>query len=314
MDPLFDDVIGKDEGRNLLIQVADFNFDECMIYLNRNPNELLHRVDRDKGCVTKVIKLGDELVLMQMTKEQDRLVVSFPLHLPDQDVRNKVLNYTIDWLDLRRDLTPFYRLAISDPVLQSIVPRYKGLRIVGVPDLFEALGWAIMGQQVSLHVAYLLKKRLVENFGQSIEWQDKTYWAFPSAVVIAHLNIQDLIDLKFTQKKAEYLVGVARLMNEGILSKENLQQYAEITETEKQLTKIRGIGSWSANYVIMRCLRHPDAFPIADVGLHNALKHVLQLQQKPSVQQIEQWSERWSGWKAYATFYLWRTLLGEGGV
>lgn len=79
-------------------------------------------------------------------------------------------------------------------------------------------------------------------------------------------------------------------------------------EMEKRLTAIRGIGKWSANYVIMRCLRHPDAFPLADVGLHNALKKVLNRPEKPSLDEIERWAEHWSGWRAYATFYLWRTL------
>ena len=58
----------------------------------------------------------------------------------------------------------------------------------------------------------------------------------------------------------------------------------------------------------MRCLRHPDAFPLADVGLHNALKKVLNRTEKPSMAEIEDWAKNWSGWRAYATFYLWRTL------
>lgn len=71
---------------------------------------------------------------------------------------------------------------------------------------------------------------------------------------------------------------------------------------------IRGVGAWTADYVMMKCLHHPAAFPIADVGLHQAIKRQLGLERKPTIEEIEEMSTNWGGWQAYATFYLWRSL------
>jgi DNA-3-methyladenine glycosylase II len=300
----------KDEGKTILIiPPHEFNYEECLLYLNRNPNEILHDVDVDNKIIRKAITIRHETIFFQLEKRGDNLVVSFPLETPNEMARHATVLYIINWLDLERNLDPFYSMADEDPILQNVVHHYKGLRIVGVEDLFEALCWAIMGQQVSLHVAYLFKKRFVEAFGDYVKWGGQEFWVFPTYQTIAKLSVQDLIPLKLTQKKMEYILDIAQLMDQGKLSKEILEQSHTIEEIEKHLTSIRGIGKWTANYVLMRCLRHPHAFPIADVGLHNALKHVLQLEQKPSIQDIDAWSKKWGPWKAYATFYLWRTIM-----
>jgi len=77
---------------------------------------------------------------------------------------------------------------------------------------------------------------------------------------------------------------------------------------KKRLVSIRGVGNWTADYTIMKCFDLNDAFPIADVGIHNALKGILGLDKKPTIDEIEKLSVNWRGWEAYVTFYLWRSL------
>ena len=77
-------------------------------------------------------------------------------------------------------------------------------------------------------------------------------------------------------------------------------------KAEKLLVRIRGIGPWTANYVLMRCLRFPTAFPIDDVGLHNVIKLLTGSETKPT--KIKEYATTWTNWESYATFYLWRTL------
>jgi DNA-3-methyladenine glycosylase II len=110
-----------------------------------------------------------------------------------------------------------------------------------------------------------------------------------------------------TVKKSEYIIGITQLMERGELSKEKLLEM-DFKDTEKTLIKIRGIGPWTANYVLMRCLRFPTAFPIDDVGLHNAIKFLMRAEQKPTKDELMKLSLNWSGWQSYATFYLWRVL------
>ena len=216
--------------------------------------------------------------------------------------------YVRDWFDLDNDLKPFYEMAENDLLLQKAIDEFYGLRNVGIPDLFEALAWGILGQQINLTYAYTLKRRFVETFGRSIEWEGRQYWIFPEAKDIANLSVEDLAPLKMTIKKCEYLIGVAGLIVEGSLSKSIVMGTGDFKEAEKMLVKIRGIGPWTANYVLMRCLRFPNAFPIADVGLHNAIKHLTGAEEKPTKEEILKLAAPWKGWESYATFYLWRLL------
>src|SRR5699024_1206194 len=161
-----------------------------------------------------------------------------------------------------------------------------GLRIIGIHDLFEALCWGDIGQQINLAFAYTLKRRFVESFGQATIYQGKKYWLFPDYQKVANLAVEDLAELKMTQRKSEYNIGVAQLMASGALSKEDLLKLGRLQAAEKELVKIRGIGPWTANYVSMRCLRYPDSFPVADVGLMNALKELLEVDKKPTKEEI----------------------------
>jgi len=259
--------------------------------------------------IIKLIELESLFTLVQISVlKDDYLVVEF---LSDSRPKTRVekealVAYICEWLDLNRDLTSFYKMARQDPLLKEVVERFPGLRLVGVPDLFEALCWAVLGQQINLNFAYSLKRKFVESFEESITYKGRKYWAFPSYEKLANLSVEDLAVIKMTGRKSEYILGIAKLMSEGELSKEKLQQIKDFNHVEKELISIRGIGPWTANYVLMRCLRYPEAFPIADVGLMNAIKYQLRMDRKPSSEEILKLSSGWTGWEAYATFYLWR--------
>lgn len=285
---------------------AEFDFSVNLDYLSRSPDESLYRI-RD-GRLYKTIPVGSSAVFFEVGAEPGFLLVRPLDDEPWSDeTEREVAAYTREWFDLDNDLSPFYELASRDPILHGVVPRLHGLRNMGIPDLFEALCWGIIGQQINLAFAYTLKRRFVETFGRQVRRGDVDCWLFPEPRDIAGLDVGDITALKMTTKKAEYLIGVARLIADGELGRERLLE-GDIRSAEKKLVSIRGIGPWTANYVLMRCLRYPSAFPIDDVGLHNAIKAVLQEEQKPTVARIKELAVGWQGWEAYATFYLWRVL------
>lgn len=96
-------------------------------------------------------------------------------------------------------------------------------------------------------------------------------------------------------------------MASGELSREKLMKM-NFKDAEKNLIKIRGIGPWTANYVLMRCLRFPTAFPIDDVCLIRSIKILRNMNRKPTIDEILEISFSWKKWESYATFYLWRVL------
>lgn len=289
---------------DLVIKVPkEFSFKENIRYMSRSSNECMFEIQ--DNIVIKAIPVTDEVLLVGINENADgNLVIRFLEDIPpvSEFVRDEVHQYVKDWFDLDTNLEPFYKMAENDFILQKAIVEFYGLRNIGIPDLFEALVWGILGQQINLTYAYTLKRRLVETFGRSIEWEGREYWIFPEAKDIANLTVEDLAPLKMTVKKCEYLIGVAQLIANGSLSKSLVKGTRNFKEAEKMLVNIRGIGPWTANYVLMRCLRFPNAFPIADVGLHNAIKHVTGAKEKPTKEEIVKLAIPWSGWESYATF------------
>lgn len=300
----------EDDGNELkLFLPKEFNFQENIKYLSRSSNECLYHVDNNR--IYKAIQIGEETPIIEVSSvDENHLVIRFlgAGKSASKNLRAETARYCLEWFDLDRDLSPFYIMAKDDPLLGEAVDSFYGLRIIGIPDLFEALCWGILGQQINLSFAYTLKRRLVEKFGRSVMHDGVTYWVFPSPADIARLPVEELEGLRMTKKKSEYLIGVARLMVDGKLSKDILLESGDYKSAEKMLVKIRGIGPWTANYVLMRCLRYPSAFPIDDVGLQNAIKHQLGREKKPAKDEIMKLAVNWTNWESYATFYLWRYL------
>lgn len=285
-----------------------FNMNANLGYLSREKNECMYEIESDS--ITKVITIGEIRSLVQINVINNKQMIVQFLNESSPIERRKceeIVKFIDEWFDLNNDLTPFYEMAKADPLLKVPARNFYGLRVIGIPDLFEALCWGVLGQQINLAFAYTLKRQFVEKFGDFIEWNGKKYWVFPSYERIAQLTPSDLADIKMTVKKSEYIIGIAKLMASGELSREKLMKM-DFKDAEKSLIKIRGIGPWTANYVLMRCLRFQTAFPIDDVGLINSIKLLQNMNRKPTKDEIMELSIPWKNWESYATFYLWRVL------
>ncbi len=302
--------VKNDNGHGTEVRIktpGDFRLSETLGYLWRSPTEILYRVN--DGEIVRYIPLSRRKIWVKVSAgDSDALVVRLPADVRRVDIE-EVKRFLREWFDLSRDLAPFYRLAESDEVLAPLLAQFYGLRLVRVPDLFEALCWAVMGQQINLEFAYTLKRQFVQAYGQGSMFEGQTHWMFPDPSRIARLQIPDLRRLQLTQRKSEYIIGIAQAMDSGQLSKAQLLTL-EDGEARQQLRQIRGVGDWTANYVAMRCLGHMSAFPAGDVGLQNAVRQVRGMARKPTPAELLELGRQWGDWKAYATFYLWRSLRG----
>ncbi|MCG8606502.1 DNA-3-methyladenine glycosylase [bacterium] len=286
----------------------EFRFSECLRFLDRSKQERLHHIY--DGKVTKLCQFDETLIAFELQSPSDRSIdVRFLNGSSSQTIRSQVSAYIRNWFDLETDLEPFYELAASDILLKNLVKKHFGLRLLRISSLFQALCWAIIGQQVNLNFAYTLYRRFIESFGQNAEIGGRTYWLFPVPSRVATLEVSDLRSLQFTGMKSEYIIGIAQLIAEDKLSKKGLMALGEFDKALHALVKIRGIGEWTANYVLMRCLGFRSAFPIQDIGLHRAIQLQLEMPRKPSIEEIRRLSTGWADWEAYATFYLYRSLL-----
>ncbi|WP_066499496.1 DNA-3-methyladenine glycosylase 2 [Abyssisolibacter fermentans] len=285
---------------------SEFNFDHCMVYLDRSDIECMHRVKDNE--LYKLIKVDNILILFKVIAENNAIKISFLNTIPTMLIKEKIARYVWSMFDLDTDIQQFYDKVKEDKILKILINRYRGLRIIKINDLFEGLCWAIIGQQINLKFAYTLKKRLVEKYGEKLTFEGINYFIFPTPDIISQIKVEDLRKLQFTKRKSEYLIGVAKLFDDGTINKQKLLLQNDYKKIHNVLTSIRGIGNWTADYTILKCLNINCAFPIADAGIHNALKIILNTSEKPTLDEIRIMSENWQGWEAYATFYIWRYL------
>lgn len=286
---------------------ANFSFTECLAFLQRSDKEALHTVT--DNTIRKVIMVNNTPLLTAITDLPKKRSLQAEILSPAPPALDKdyIKNYITHWLHLDADLTGFYTFAANDSVLAPLITQFKGLRLIGIPELFEALTWTIMGQQINLSFAYTLRQRFIHHFGQSITADENTYYVYPQPATIAALDPAVLIGMQFSRSKADYIISLAKSMTAGDLTLAKLQSL-DYTAAREYLISFKGIGNWSANYVLMKFSRYWQALPLEDAGLHNALKQQLQLPAKPSLAEIRSYTQHWQQYAAYATFYLWRSL------
>lgn len=284
----------------------EFNFEQIIKFLSRNEKESLHTIKNQE--IFKVVSFENSLVLFSISFNSS-LQISIHSDNSSQKIMDSIKKHISDWFDLEANLSLFYETAQNDAVLASLCQKFYGLRMIGMPDIFESLIWSIIGQQINLNFAYSLKERLVHNFGQKIIYNNEYYYALPTPERLAALNIEDFQPLQFSKSKAQYILNVSREFADGNLSQETLKKLP-FEEVKEKLVKIKGIGNWTANYSMMKSLKNYDAFPVEDVGLHNAVKTQYGLAAKPTINELNQMAEKWKGWRGYATFYFWHSLLG----
>lgn len=291
---------------------SEFSFQLCLGFLQRSPRELLHRWDDQS--IRKLLRMGEKPVLFELRP------VETPGDAKQQGMQVRVLNTTLSederralevyiraWFDLDTDLKPFYAQMSKDKLLGDLVRQYHGYRIVGQPDLFESLVWAVLGQQINLAFAYTLKQRFVERFGTTFEFGDQSYFSFPTPEVVAALSDEDLLPLQFSRQKSQYTVNIAQAFATKAITQDSLAAMT-LSDAKELLMQIKGVGNWTANYALMKTFRYKDAFPAEDVGIHNAIRLLKKAKKKPSVEEVRRLFRKYKGWEAYATLYLWRSL------
>ena len=280
----------------------NFSFQECLWFLDRNYDDCLHKVRPD--TVRKALLINNELTLIDISEIDNQLVINV---LMGNNYEKEIIEFVKEWFDYDRDLTNFYKLLRQDNDLKYMETDYYGLRLLGIPDLFEALCWSIIGQQINLTFAYKLKRKFTEVYGTKLTYDNSDYYVFPKPEIVANIKVEELLPLQFSNRKAEYLIEIAKQFVSGNISKEILSAHST-DEAIRLLVGVRGIGEWTANYALMKSLKRLECVTYGDVGLYNALHHLKGFDKRPSRETLHSFFDNFKAWEAYTVFYLWRSL------
>ena len=188
-------------------------------------------------------------------------------------------------------------------VLLPDFPGTEGLRLPGTVDGFELAVRAVLGQQVTVAAARTLATRLVARYGTPLDCPiTGLQWHFPTPEALVNASADDLGQLGIVKQRQRAIQSLAMAVSQGQLA---LHPAADVPATLAALQALPGFGPWTANYIAMRALRWPDAFPAGDVALHKALG--VQDAQQPAVA-AEAASQRWRPWRSYAVLRAWARL------
>ncbi len=242
--------------------------------------------------------------VINRTESKQRPYLLLKVSLTDYQSLSMVIDKARKLFDLDCHYQVIKQYLGKDPTLSPLFEQFLGLRLPGCWDVFEFSIRAILGQQISVAAATTLAARIAntyadEGLATKIDLPEPLSIFFPDE---ARLAKADFEHLGITNTRIQTLkTWIAFYQENHALFSANLPA----DEFEKQLCKIKGIGPWTANYLAMRGLSMPDAFPAADLGLIKALS-TPEITIKPK--QILQRAENWRPWRAYAAIYLWHSL------
>jgi AraC family transcriptional regulator, regulatory protein of adaptative response / DNA-3-methyladenine glycosylase II len=201
-------------------------------------------------------------------------------------------------LDLDADAAAIDAQLSRDPLLAPLVRRRPGLRVPGAADPFELAVRAILGQQVSVPAARTLAGRIAAAHGKPVleAAGDDPAIAFPGPAALA---AADLSGIGLPGARADAIAGVARAVSDD---PSLLEPGPDLARAAARLEALPGVGAWTAQYVAMRALREPDAFPASDLGL---LRAAARGGRRPAPAELAARAEAWRPWRAYAALHLW---------
>ena len=211
-------------------------------------------------------------------------------------------------LGLTLDPAPFERQVLSTPGLARLIAGREGLRLPRTAEPFEGLCWAIVGQQVNLTFAATLRRRVVELCGEPIGSPEAGEILAPaSPEAVAGLDLADLCARQFSRRKAEYLIGAAAAIASGELPLDRLSE-EPATLALRRLLAVRGLGPWTAQYVLLRALGFADCVPVGDSGLAAGLARFFALDHRPGPEETRERMSPFAPFRSFATAHLWASL------
>jgi DNA-3-methyladenine glycosylase II len=276
-------------------------------------------VDRwDDGQYSRIIFADGDPVRLTVIQEtagvEPKLIVTVESTTRISERARKEAGLLVQkMLGLAVDLQPFYDRTRDDAVIGGLVEKFFGVRPPRFPSVFEGLINSIACQQVTLDLGIVLLNRLSERFGAHVVGQGAVLHAFPTPADLADVPEESIRELGFSRQKAR---AIKELSTHVADNRVNLSGIEGVTNKGaiEYLSSIRGIGRWSAEYVLLRGLGRLDTFPGDDIGAQKNLQRLFHLADKPTYDHIRQLTSPWHPYEGVVYFHLLLEKLRANGV
>jgi DNA-3-methyladenine glycosylase II len=253
---------------------------------------------QDFSVLRSAVRIQDSPTMLELRQvRRDPATFEIRTDLPDSASEVKRIGRWIIFAEL--NLLPFYQLAASHSVLGPITQELHGLKPMRPASLFEMLVIAVTEQQISLAAAYRIRTRIIERFGDHVNG----LWAFPTPRRLSESSAPDLMTCGLSQRKAEYVKGLAYKVANGLLDLDSLEAMSD-EDVRSLLLQVRGLGPWSAEYFLVRGSSRPDRVPAEDLGIRSIVGRYLGRGQRLSPQGTMRKLSPFKSYRGLAAFYL----------
>jgi AraC family transcriptional regulator, regulatory protein of adaptative response / DNA-3-methyladenine glycosylase II len=278
---------------------AGYRTSEVMAYQGRDPEGLAERSDGRR--ILKALGTEDGPAVLEITFAGNKanIHISSPRKLGPMSIA-KLHRDTLKILGLENAIDRF------EATHADLVGKRQGLRVPLIPSAFDALAWAIVGQQINVSFASSLRRELIVLAGEKVG----DMIVHPTPAAVANLDPSALTTKRFSRSKAKYLIDAAQAISGGQLDIESLADGSAI-EAEALLTAQHGVGTWTARYVMMRT-GFADAAPVGDSGLATALERLYALPERPDAIETARLMMKYAPWRSLASVHLWASLSSSG--
>ena len=271
-----------------------YDWDSLAAFLSRRAISGVERVDASGYGRTIRVQHGYAHILVAPVKGSHALRLQVSRAEPNDLF--EIATTARGVFDLTADPAPIAEVLSADSILAPLIARRPGLRVPGVWGTFECAVRGVLAQRISVSSARRLAERLVQQFGDRIDAASNglTY-LFPSPQKLANANLNGI---GLTAPKISGLHALARAVLDG-----TVKLTAQADEVVRTLNALPGVGNWTAQYVAMRALGEPDAFPCSDLVVRRVIARA---RSTLSTEAMRDRAEAWRPWRAYATLHLWQ--------
>ena len=260
----------------MLRPIVPFRLDLTAWALRRRLNNIVDRwVDESWR---RVLVIRGTPVEITVTQTLDKGNIFLKVNLAglrlDSQIEKETAEAVEKCLGIKTDLSEFYQFVSKDEKLNFLADRFCGLKPPRFPTVFEAFVNGVSYQEISLNLGIILLYRLVLTYGKFIQWKDTFCYAFPSPEDLSKLKTEDFRNLGFSHQKGRAIIELSQAIVAGQVDLEKIRTLNGDKALE-QLFQIRGIGPWTADYILLRGIGRLNVFPADDVSGHRNLQRWL---------------------------------------
>ncbi|MEA1012040.1 MULTISPECIES: DNA-3-methyladenine glycosylase [Bacillus cereus group] len=275
-----------------------YHFEEVLKRLSFDP---LNVIQLDEKVMYIPLCIDEEQIVVRLqgigTVQNPQFWISSQTGDPEKVMKR--MRSIFHWNDSFQDIQNHF----LNTSLRPLFEMYAYTPIILEFDYFACLLRCIIHQQINLKFATVLTEQFVKRYGI----EKNGVFFFPTPEIVANISIEELREQKFSQRKAEYIVGLAKHIVDGKLDLASIETRAE-EEVSAQLLPIRGIGAWIVQNFLMFGLGRKNMFPKADIGIQRAVQGIFQLDDKPDDAFLENVKQECEPYCSYAALYLWKSI------